>query len=50
MIKITQKTLDDLEFGVVLEQAALRCVTALGKAQMVTTTPSVDLVGGKKAL
>ena len=50
MIKITQKTLDDLEFGVVLEQAALRCVTALGKAQMMTTTPSVDIVGVKKAL
>ena len=50
MTKITQKTLDDLEFGVVLEQAALRCVTALGKAQMMTTTPSVDIVGVKKAL
>ena len=30
MKKIAQKALDDLEFGVVLEQAALRCITALG--------------------
>ena len=50
MKKIAQKTLDDLEFGVVLEQAAIRCVTELGKARMMTTTPSVDIVGVKKDL
>ena len=50
MKKIAQKALDDLEFGVVLEQAALRCITALGKARMMTTMPLVDIVGVKKAL
>ena len=50
MKKIAQKTLDDLEFGVVLEQAALRCVTEQGKERMKTTTPFVDIVGDKKAL
>ena len=50
MKKIAQKALDDLEFGVILEQAALRCVTALGKAQMMTTMPSSDVGEVKKAL
>ena len=50
MKKIAQNALDDLEFGVVLEQAALRCITALGKARMMTTMPLVDIVGVKKAL
>ena len=50
MKKIAQKALDDLEFGVVLEQAALRCATALGKAQMMTTIPSSDVGEVKKAL
>ncbi len=50
MKKIAQKALDDLEFGVVLEQAALRCITALGKARMMTTKPLVDIVCVKKAL
>ena len=39
MKKIAQKTLDDLEFGNVLEQASMRCATELGKAQMRTTKP-----------
>ena len=50
MKKIAQKALDDLEFGVVLEQAALRCATGLGKAQMMATIPSSDLGEVKKAL
>ena len=36
---IAQKTLDDLEFGVVLEQAAARCATDSGKVQMLETSP-----------
>jgi len=36
---IAQKTLDDLEFGVVLEQAAARCATESGKVQMLETSP-----------
>ena len=36
---IAQKTLDDLEFGVVLEQAAARCSTESGKSQMAVTSP-----------
>ena len=36
---IAQKTLDDLEFGVVLEQAAARCATDSGKLEMMETTP-----------
>ena len=50
MKKIAQKALDDLEFGVVLEQAALRCATESGKAQMITTTPSSDENSVKRAL
>ena len=50
MKKIAQKALDDLEFGVVLEQAALRCATALGKAQMMASIPSSDIGEVKKAL
>jgi hypothetical protein len=44
MKKIAQKALDDLEFGVVLEQAALRCATALGKEQMMASVPSSDVM------
>ena len=36
---IAQKTLDDLEFGTVLEQAAARCATESGKLQMMETSP-----------
>ena len=36
---IAQKTLDDLEFGVVLEQSAARCSTESGKSQMAVTSP-----------
>jgi DNA mismatch repair protein MutS2 len=50
MKKIAQKALDDLEFGVVLEQTALRCSTVLGKTQMMTTKPSNDAGEVKKAL
>lgn len=40
MNKIAQKTLDDLEFGTVLEQAAIRCATASGKLAMLQTAPT----------
>ena len=50
MKKIAQKALDDLEFGVVLEQAAMRCATALGKEQMMTSVPSSDVNEVTKAL
>ena len=40
MNKIAQKTLDDLEFGTVLEQAAIRCATASGKLVMLQTAPT----------
>ena len=50
MKKIAQKALDDLEFGVILEQAALRCAPALGKAQMMASIPSSDIGEVKKAL
>ncbi len=39
---IAQKTLDDLEFGVVLEQAAARCATESGKVQMLETSPDTS--------
>ena len=39
MNKIAQKTLDDLEFGTVLEQASMRCATASGKLAMLQTAP-----------
>ena len=47
---IAQKTLDDLEFGVVLEQAAARCVTESGKAQMAATTPFTSFRTVRSAL
>jgi DNA mismatch repair protein MutS2 len=47
---IAQKTLDDLEFGVVLEQAAARCVTESGKAQMASTTPFTSFRTVRSAL
>ncbi len=40
MNKLAQKTLDDLEFGTVLEQAAIRCATASGKLAMLQTAPT----------
>ncbi len=40
MNKIAQKTLDDLEFGTVLEQAAIRCATASGKLALLQTAPT----------
>jgi len=47
---IAQKTLDDLEFGVVLEQAAARCVTESGKVQMASTTPFTSFRTVRSAL
>lgn len=50
MKKIAQKTLDDLEFGVVLEQAALRCATEAGKEEMLSTMPFSDISQVRSAL
>lgn len=50
MKKIAQKTLDDLEFGIVLEQAAMRCATESGKAQMYTTEPFTSFRAVRGAL
>lgn len=50
MKKIAQKTLDDLEFGTVLEQAALRCATEAGKAAMRQTQPHTTLNAVRTAL
>ncbi|MGB0255435.1 MAG: endonuclease MutS2 [Flavobacteriaceae bacterium] len=50
MKKIAQKTLDDLEFGSVLEQAAMRCATESGKAQMRTAEPFTSLRAVQGAL
>ena len=36
---IAKKTLDDLEYGMVLKQAAARCTTNSGKKQMISTEP-----------
>ncbi len=50
MKKIAQKTLDDLEFGVVLEQAAIRCATESGSAQLLSTMPFTELDAVRGAL
>jgi DNA mismatch repair protein MutS2 len=50
MKKIAQKTLDDLEFGVVLEQAAARCATESGKSLMISTTPYTSFRAVRGAL
>jgi len=50
MKKIAQKTLDDLEFGVILEQTAARCATDSGKLQMLSTEPFTSLRAVQGAL
>lgn len=50
MKTIAQKTLDDLEFGVVLEQAAARCSTESGKLQMAATSPFTGFHAVRRAL
>ncbi len=50
MKQIAKKTLDDLEFGVVLEQAAARCATESGKAQMISTEPYTNFRAVQGAL
>ena len=50
MKQIAKKTLDDLEFGVVLEQAAARCATESGKAQMISTEPNTNFRAVQSAL
>ena len=50
MKTIAQKNLDDLEFGVVLEQAAARCSTESGKLQMAATSPFTGFHAVRRAL
>ena len=42
MKKIAQKTLDDLEFVVVLQQASARCATTKGKEYLLKSIPSTQ--------
>ena len=39
MKKISEKSITDLEFDIVLEQAASRCATELGKSSLLTLRP-----------
>ena len=50
MKKIAQKTLDDLEFGTVLEQTALRCATVSGKEQLLASKPDSHIQAVRSAL
>lgn len=48
--KISQKSRDDLEFSLVLEQAAMYCATATGKASMLDTITFTSLEDVRSAL
>ena len=43
MKKISEKSITDLEFDIVLEQAAARCATELGKSSLLTLRPHTSL-------
>ena len=43
MKKISEKSITDLEFDVVLEQAASRCATELGKSSLLELRPHTSL-------
>jgi DNA mismatch repair protein MutS2 len=43
MKKISEKSITDLEFDIVLEQAAARCTTELGKSSLLTLRPYTSL-------
>lgn len=43
MKKISEKSITDLEFNIVLEQAAARCATELGKSSLLTLRPHTSL-------
>ena len=43
MKKISEKSITDLEFDIVLEQAAARCVTELGKSSLLELRPHTSL-------
>ena len=43
MKKINEKSITDLEFDIVLEQAAARCATELGKSSLLKLRPHTSL-------
>ena len=43
MKKISEKSITDLEFDIVLEQAAARCATELGKSSLLELRPHTSL-------
>ena len=43
MKKISEKSITDLEFDIVLEQAAARCATELGKSSLLKLRPHTSL-------
>ena len=50
MKKISSKSITDLEFPAVLEQASLRCATELGKKAMLETKPATNTEEVRKSI